>query len=145
MCQAHHERTSSNGPSLDVFAQANSKPHSNPSSEPSTHEALRCLCKHLSGQFILVKCNSMSVVMYLNKMGGVRSQSLCLQTVCLLLWCSCHGISVQAANLPGVDNTFVDRLSRRGTAIKGPTKTRSLSVDWHLNKTAYLSLFNKVG
>ena len=37
MRQAHHERTSSSGPSLDASAGANSKPHSNPSSVPSMH------------------------------------------------------------------------------------------------------------
>ena len=38
MRQAHHERTSSSGPSLDASAGVYSKPHSNPSSVPSTHE-----------------------------------------------------------------------------------------------------------
>ena len=109
------------------------------------HIALRRLRKHLSGQSVLVKCDNMSVVMYLNKMGGVRSRSLCLQTVRLLLWCSRHGIAIQAAHLPGADNTLADSLSRRGTTIKGPAKIRGSSVDWHLNKTVCLTLFNKVG
>ena len=63
------------------------------------HIALRRIRKHLSGQSVLVKCD-MSVVMYLNKMGGVWSRALFLQTVRLLLWYNRHLISIQAAHLP---------------------------------------------
>ena len=42
------------------------------------HIALWRLRKHFSGQSVLVKCNNMSVVKYLNKMGGVRSRALSL-------------------------------------------------------------------
>ena len=110
------------------------------------HIALRHLRKHLSGQSVLVKCDNMSIVMYLNKMGGARSRSLCRQTVRLLLWCSRRRFSIQAAHLPGADNTLADSLSRRsrGTVIKGPAKIHGSSVDWHLNKTVCLTLFNKV-
>ena len=47
------------------------------------HLALRQFWHHLSGQTVLMKCDNMSVVMYINKKGGVRSRSLCLQTVLL--------------------------------------------------------------
>ena len=50
------------------------------------HLTLRRLRHHLRGTTVLVKCD-MSVVMYINKRGGVRSRSLCLQTILLLKWC----------------------------------------------------------
>ena len=109
------------------------------------HLALRQLRKRLYDQSILVKCDNMSVVTYINKMGGVRSRSLCLQSVNLLLWCSRHRIFIQAAHLPGADNTLADFLSRKGTTIKGPAKIRGSSVEWHLNKIVCRTLFNKVG
>ena len=49
MCQAHHERTSSNGPSLNESAGAYSKPHSNPSLVLYVHEA------HLTSRPLLVQ------------------------------------------------------------------------------------------
>ena len=64
-----------------------------------------------------MKCDNMSVVMYIYKKGGVHSRSLCLQTVLLLKWCQRYQITLQAAHLPGVDNKLVDALSRKASAI----------------------------
>ncbi len=71
--------------------------------------ALRKLRRGLRGQTVLVKCDNMSVVMYINKQGGVRSRSLCLQTVRLLQWCHRHKIVLRAAHLPRVENKFSGR------------------------------------
>lgn len=109
------------------------------------HLALRRLRTHFRGKTILVKCDNRSVVSYINKMGGVRSRSLCFQTVKLLDWCHRNQISIQAAHLPGEDNELADALSRKNTVIKGPAKVRGSSVEWCLNRVVCQTLFNRVG
>ena len=107
------------------------------------HLALCRLRHHLSGETVLVKCDNMSVVMYINKKGGVRSRSLCLQTV-LLKWCQRYQIILHAAHLPGADNKLADALSRKASAIKDKPRIRGSSVEWHLNPIVCRTLFNRL-
>lgn len=108
------------------------------------HLALRKLRKHFKGKSVLIRCDNMSVVMYINKMGGVRSRSLCIQTVRLLQWCHRQEICLQAAHIAGVDNVLADALSRRTSSIQDKTKVRGSSVEWHLNQSVCKMLFNRL-
>ena len=99
------------------------------------HLALRRLRHYLRGTTVLVKCDNMSVVMYINKRGGVRSRSLCLQTILLLKWCTGGGKQVgrctvkesvvnsgQAEN-PGVVIGVAPESDRVSNAVQPPAKT----------------------
>jgi hypothetical protein len=106
------------------------------------HLSLRRLLPRIKGQTVKVRCDNLSVVVYINRQGGTRSKSLSLQTVQLLIWCQRHGISLQAEHIPGVDNKLADALSREGTTLQAPTKVRGTSVEWHLNRVVCQTLFN---
>ena len=108
------------------------------------HLALRRLRRHLRGQTVLIKCDNMSVVMYINKQGGVRSRSLCLQTVRLLQWCHRHDIVLRAAHLPGAENKLADALSRKSSQIVDKPRIRGSSVEWHLNPIVCQTIFNRL-
>ena len=108
------------------------------------HLALRRLRHHLKGTTVLVKCDNMSVVMYINKRGGVRSRSLCLQTILLLKWCQRYQITLQAAHLPGAENKLADALSRKASSIQDKSRIRGSSVEWHLNPIVCRTLFNRL-
>lgn len=108
------------------------------------HLALRRLRDLLKDQTVLVKCDNMSVVMYINKRGGVRSRSLCLQTIHLLTWCHRHRITLWAAHLPGADNKLADALSRETSTIQDKPRIRGSSVEWHLNPVVCRTLFNRL-
>ena len=88
------------------------------------HLALRRLGHHLRGKTVLVKCGNMSAVMYINKRGGVRSRSLCPQTILLLKWCQRYQITLQAAHLPGEENKLADALSRKASSIQDKPRIR---------------------
>ncbi len=108
------------------------------------HLALRRLRKHVKGQTVLVRCDNMSVVMYINRNGGVRSQTLCLQTVRLLQWCHRHEITLRAAHLPGAENKLADALSRKASQIIDKPRVRGSSVEWHLHPVVCRTLFNRL-
>ena len=108
------------------------------------HLALRRFRHHLRGKTVLVKCNNMSVVMYINKRGGVRSRSLCLQTILLLKWCQRYQITLQAAHLPRAENKLADALSRKASSIQDKPRILGSSVEWHLNPIVCLTLFNRL-
>ena len=108
------------------------------------HLALRRLRHHLRGKTVLVKCDNMSVVMYINKRGGVHSRSLCLQTILLLKWCQRYQITLQAAHLPGAENKLTDALSRKASSIQDKPRIRGSSVEWHLNPIVCRTLFNRL-
>lgn len=109
------------------------------------HLALRSLRRRLKGQTVTVRCDNMSVVSYINKQGGTRSRSLCLQTIKLLKWCQSFQIELQAEHLPGADNVLADALSRQGTMIHAPSKVRGASVEWQLNPRVCKGMFNSLG
>ena len=108
------------------------------------HLALRRLLQQVKGQTVKVRCDNLSVVMYINRQGGTRSRSLSLQTVKLLIWCQCHGIQLQAEHLPGADNKLADALSREGTDLQTPRKVRGTSVEWQLSRVVCQTLFNQL-
>ncbi len=107
----------------------------------AVHLALRHFLPRVRHHRVTVRCDNMSVVAYINKQGGTRSKSLCLQTLKLLTWCHRFDIELHAIHLPGEDNTLADALSRKGTKISGPSKVRGSSVEWHLNPVVCQTVF----
>ena len=108
------------------------------------HLALRRLLQQVKGQTVKVRCDNLSVVMYINRQGGRRSRSLSLQTVKMLIWCQRHRMQLQAEHLPGADNKLADALSREGTDLQTPRKVRGTSVEWQLSRVVCQTLFNQL-
>ena len=127
-----------------IWPKALAKKHINLLELWAIHLALRKLKNHLRNQTVLIRCDNMSVVMYINKRGGVRSRELCLQTVQLLYWCDRHQISIQAAHIPGAENKLADSLSRISSSIIDKPRVRGSSVEWHLNPSVCRMVFNKL-
>ena len=108
------------------------------------HLALKKLLPRLQNKMVTVCCDNMSVVSYINKGGGTRSRFLCLQVVKLLKWCLRHHITLHAIHLLGEDNVLADSLSRKTSGVKGPSKVRGSSVEWHLNPVVCKTVFNRI-
>ncbi|KAI2663425.1 Transposon Tf2-9 polyprotein [Labeo rohita] len=69
---------------------------------------------HHAGHHVLIRMHNMSVVLYINRKGGVRSRALYEQAARLLLWADCHLLFIRAAHVPGCLNSGADMLSRSG-------------------------------
>ncbi len=68
----------------------------------------------VSGERVIVRSDSTTVVSYINHQGGVSSISLHRKSRDLLLWAHAQGVSLRAVHLPGEDNVAADLLSRGG-------------------------------
>ncbi len=108
------------------------------------HVAVHQLISRDKGNHILVQCNNMSVVSRINKQGGTRSPTLCLQTIKVLCWCHRHQITLSAVHLPGEDNVLADTFSRKTSGKLGPSKVRGSSAEWHLNPIVCRTIFNRL-
>ena len=61
---------------------------------------------------LLVKCDNISAVCYINNKGGTKSKSLCLLSLRLWDYCLSHNIQLRAVYYRGPDNSRADSLSR---------------------------------
>jgi hypothetical protein len=50
---------------------------------------------------------------YINKLGGTKSEDLCILTWNLINWCLLHQVDLIATHIPGIDNILADALSRK--------------------------------
>ena len=92
--------------------------------------SLKAFSREVSHKKVLVKSDNSTVVAYINKQGGTKSQTLCLHTRQMLLWCIDHEIQLSAVHIPGLTNTLADRLSRgcpsdRRSGLQVPWSSRS--------------------
>ena len=69
-------------------------------------------------QTVLVYTDNTTVVLYINKEGGMRSGSLCALLWRLLLWCNQREIVLRARHIPGHLNVIADKLSRHKQVIQ---------------------------
>src|SRR4029434_5224115 len=74
--------------------------------------ALRHFLPRLSGQHVLVRTDNTAALAYINRQGGVHSQSLHHWAPRLLLWAARHVLSLRAVHIPGHLNYGADLLSR---------------------------------
>src|SRR4029434_6876273 len=74
--------------------------------------ALRHFLPRLSGQHVLVRTDNTATLAYINRQGGVCSQSLHHWANRLLLWAAIHVFSLRAVHIPGHFNYGADLLSR---------------------------------
>lgn len=97
-CQAVDET------SADVFAETLELPLSESRSQ--------AFCKLLIIKSVLLRMDNVSVLQYINKKGGTKSQWRCSLTLKFLNWCPSKNIVVTAVHLAGVDNSLADSLLR---------------------------------
>ncbi|VDP55623.1 unnamed protein product [Heligmosomoides polygyrus] len=95
---------------------------------------LQCFAGHLHNETVRVEMDNTSAVWYINKLGGVRSQSLNAVTRKVLLWAEERSLSVVACYRPGSQNTKADRLSREfkdsSEFSLDPIVVKSLFIRW---------------
>jgi hypothetical protein len=84
-------------------------------------EAVRLALLHFQSQLIglsiLIATDNTTVVSYINRQGGTRSDSLYLLVENVLIWCQLHSIYIRARHIPGRLNVLADLLSRRHQVI----------------------------
>ena len=66
-------------------------------------------CSHFS---ILVLCDNIPTVRYINRMGGTKSRFLCSLALEIWDYCLAHSIQLRAVYFRGTDNIHADHLSR---------------------------------
>ena len=86
----------------------------------------------IMGKHILMRSDSMSVVTYLNKMGGTHSLFLCIATWHLLRQMQRLSCTITSTHVAGISNKVADSLSR----------VRIQPTEWMLNPTVAQSLFH---
>jgi hypothetical protein len=95
----------------------------------AVRNALRAFQSSLTGQCVCVMSDNTSVVSYINRQGGTRSQTLCTPTLELLDWTHQNNIQLSARHVPGRLNVVADFLSRRNQIIPSDWTLRQDIVD----------------
>lgn len=72
---------------------------------------LRSFTDRVQGKHVLVRCDNVTAVTYVNKMGG-RSAACNTITREIMLWCQSVDIILTANHIAGVNNTEADKMSR---------------------------------
>lgn len=101
----------------------------------AVHLALKHFLPWLQGHHVLVRTDNSTVVAYINRQGGLRSQRLHTRAHRLIVWSSVHLRSLRATHIPGVLNYGADLLSR-GTP---------LYADWRLHPHVVKQLWLRYG
>ena len=84
---------------------------------------------------VTAMCDNSTVVAYVNKQGGMVSDSLCSLTGQLLRWTESHNVHLEARYLPGQSNVLADLLSCRDQVLGAewslhPQVVRKLIRSW---------------
>ena len=77
-----------------------------------------------------------TVVVYINKEGGMKSGSLCALLWRILSWCTRQQVTLRARHIPGQLNVIADKLSRLGQTIQTewslhPEVFQAVCSRWH--------------
>ena len=75
--------------------------------------ALKSFLPQVRGQSVLIQTDNTTVLHYIHKMGGTKSEDLCILTWDLINWCKSYTIDLRATHLPGIDNVLADHLSTK--------------------------------
>ena len=67
---------------------------------------------------VLIATDNTTVVVYINKEGGVQLGALCALLWRILSWCTRKQVTLRARHIPGRLNVIVDKLSRLGQTIE---------------------------
>ena len=85
---------------------------------------------------VLVATDNTTVVAYINKEGGMKSDSLCALLWRILSWCTRQQVTLRARHIPGRLNVIADKLSRLGQTIQTewslhPEVFQAICSRWH--------------
>ncbi|XP_078660131.1 uncharacterized protein LOC144904859 [Branchiostoma floridae x Branchiostoma belcheri] len=91
---------------------------------------VRAFCKELVSKHVKVLTDNVTVVAYLNRLGGTRSQTLLDIALDLWEWCVNRDLYITAEHVPGKENVRADYNSRHF----------SLATEWTLDRHTFLAL-----
>ena len=91
---------------------------------------LKSLCHDFHHSHIQILCDNSTAVVYLNKMGGIKSSSCNALVKRIWMWCLENNIWISAAHIPGKRNTYADFLSRNVQS----------NIEWKLNNAVFCEL-----
>ena len=94
-----------------VWTEEESRLHINILELEAVVRALRALSSLVQGRSLTVFTDNTSVVAYINRQGGTRSQDLCMRAWTLLQWCQRNNILLRASHIAGKENVLADALS----------------------------------
>ena len=97
--------------------------------------ALQTFCLGQTGVSVLLLLDNITVITFINKMGGNHSYNLSDLTVEIWNWCINRSIIIHAEHLPGVQNIRADWESRH----------TGDSSDWKLDRKVFLCLEERLG
>ena len=89
-----------------------------------------------SNNIVLVATDNTTVVAYINKEGGMKSDTLCALLWRILSWCTRKQVTLKACHIPGRLNVIADKLSRLGQTIQTewslhPEVFQAICSRWH--------------
>ena len=97
--------------------------------------ALKLFLPYLAGHHVLVRTDNTTVVAYINRQGGLRSQLLHTLAHRLIVWSGVHFLFLKATHVPGVLNRGVDLVSR-GNPRYG---------EWQLHRDVVYQIWDRFG
>lgn len=97
--------------------------------------AITAFVLHLQNKVVAIQSDDTTAVSYVNRQGGIVSRFLC--HIAMRIWhiCIAHNIQLIAMHFTGIDNTWVDSLSR----------DFSLNHEWSLNSAYLHQIFTEWG
>ena len=95
-----------------------SKLHINYLEHKAVFLALKEFQNLCANKIVLVATDNTTVMLYINKEGGMRSGTLCALLWRILTWCTRHQVTLKARHIPGRLNVVADKLSRLGQTIQ---------------------------
>ncbi len=101
-----------------LWSQEESLLHINLLEMEAVYLGLRAFQEFLSDSTVAVMTDNTTVVSYLNKQGGTKSKTLCLNTIRLLDWADENRINIVSTFVPECLNVKADALSRRNQILK---------------------------
>ncbi|KAI2653632.1 ORF V: Enzymatic polyprotein [Labeo rohita] len=99
-------------PAFGLWSKAEEGFHINCLEMLAVCHALCAFLPDLKGHHVLVRSDSMTVVSYINRQGGLSSRLLFTLVKDLLEWAQCNLASLRAVHVPGKLNQGADMLSR---------------------------------
>ena len=96
-----------------VWNQEEQAKHINELEMLAVMRALQEWCAALTDKSVLILSDNSTVVAYLSKQGGTKSQSLCRLATDIWQFAQLHAIDLQARHIPGRLNVLADVLSRQ--------------------------------
>ena len=101
---------------------------------------IKALFRDTSPISLLVRCDNISAVSYINHKGGTRSKYLCNLSLDVWEYCLSHNIRLQAVYFRGSDNSRADTLSRYFSDDHDYFLSRSVFTSLHSSLTRPLDI-----